>query len=71
LFLKITSHFFASWYQWHQDHAIKRGYNVMIANSNESLEQEKANMQKLCIFKVDAIINFPKSRKPIIMRHLD
>jgi len=53
---EITSHFFASCISGIQDHAIKRGYNVMICQSNESLEQEKANIKTLVASQVDALL---------------
>ena len=53
---EITSHFFASCISGIQDHANKRGYNVMICQSNESLEQEKANIRTLVSSQVDGLL---------------
>ncbi|MDX5338256.1 MAG: LacI family transcriptional regulator [Cyclobacteriaceae bacterium] len=53
---EITSHFFASCISGIQDIANTRGYNVMICQSNESLEQEKANIQTLVSSQVDGLL---------------
>ncbi|WP_026951064.1 LacI family DNA-binding transcriptional regulator [Algoriphagus mannitolivorans] len=53
---EITSHFFASCISGIQDMANKRGYNVMICQSNESLEQEKANIRTLVSSQVDGLL---------------
>ncbi len=53
---EITSHFFASCVSGIQDAALKRGYNVMICQSNESLDQEKANIKTLVSSQVDALL---------------
>jgi len=53
---EITSHFFASCISGIQDTANKRGYNVMICQSNESLEQEKANIRTLVSSQVDGLL---------------
>lgn len=53
---EITSHFFASCISGIQDAANKRGYNVMICQSNESLEQEKANIRTLVSSQVDGLL---------------
>jgi LacI family transcriptional regulator len=67
---EITSHFFASCISGIQDHAIKRGYNVMICQSNESLEQEKANIKTLVSSQVDALL-ISLSRETNHYEHLD
>jgi LacI family transcriptional regulator len=53
---EITSHFFASCISGIQDMANKRGYNVMICQSNESIEQEKANIRTLVSSQVDGLL---------------
>ncbi|AMQ57767.1 LacI family DNA-binding transcriptional regulator [Algoriphagus sanaruensis] len=53
---EITSHFFASCISGIQDTANKRGYNVMICQSNELLEQEKANIRTLVSSQVDGLL---------------
>ncbi|HCD89061.1 MAG TPA: LacI family transcriptional regulator, partial [Algoriphagus sp.] len=53
---EITSHFFASCISGIQDHANKRGYNVMICQSNESIDQEIANIRTLVASQVDALL---------------
>ncbi|SFT88592.1 transcriptional regulator, LacI family [Algoriphagus locisalis] len=53
---EITSHFFASCISGIQDHANKRGYNVMICQSNETLELEKANIRTLVASQVDGLL---------------
>lgn len=53
---EITSHFFASCISGIQDQANKRGYNIMICQSNESLELEKANIKTLVSSQVDALL---------------
>lgn len=53
---EITSHFFASCISGIQDTANKRGYNVMICQSNESIEQEKANIRTLVSSQVDGLL---------------
>ncbi|MFC5624249.1 LacI family DNA-binding transcriptional regulator [Algoriphagus winogradskyi] len=53
---EITSHFFASCISGIQDHANKRGYNVMICQSNETLELEKANIRTLVSSQVDGLL---------------
>jgi LacI family transcriptional regulator len=67
---EITSHFFASCISGIQDHAIKRGYNVMICQSNESLEQEKANIKTLVASQVDALL-ISLSRETNHFEHLE
>jgi len=67
---EITSHFFASCISGIQDHAIKRGYNVMICQSNESIEQEKANIKTLVSSQVDALL-ISLSRETNHYEHLD
>ena len=53
---EITSHFFASCISGIQDHANSRGYNVMICQSNESIDQEIANIKTLVASQVDALL---------------
>ncbi|MCS5491780.1 LacI family DNA-binding transcriptional regulator [Algoriphagus limi] len=53
---EITSHFFASCISGIQDFANKRGYNVMICQSNESIDQEIANIKTLVASQVDALM---------------
>lgn len=53
---EITSHFFASCISGIQDHANKRGYNVMICQSNETLGLEKANIRTLVSSQVDGLL---------------
>lgn len=53
---EITSHFFASCISGIQDTANSRGYNVMICQSNESIEQEKKNIKALVSSQVDALL---------------
>jgi LacI family transcriptional regulator len=53
---EITSHFFASCISGIQDIATTRGYNVMICQSNESIAQEKANIQTLVSSQVDGLL---------------
>jgi LacI family transcriptional regulator len=67
---EITSHFFASCISGIQDHANKRGYNVMICQSNESIEQEKANIKTLVASQVDALL-ISLSRETNHYEHLD
>ncbi|MEP0712885.1 LacI family DNA-binding transcriptional regulator [Algoriphagus sp.] len=53
---EITSHFFASCVSGIQDQANKRGYNVMICQSNETLDLEKANIRALVSSQVDGLL---------------
>lgn len=53
---EITSHFFASCISGIQDQANKRGYTIMICQSNESLELERANIKTLMSSQVDALL---------------
>ncbi|WP_339863786.1 LacI family DNA-binding transcriptional regulator [uncultured Algoriphagus sp.] len=53
---EITSHFFASCISGIQDYANKRGYNVMICQSNEMLELEKTNIRTLVASQVDGLL---------------
>jgi LacI family transcriptional regulator len=53
---EITSHFFASCISGIQDIANTRGYNVIICQSNESLDQEKANIRTLVSSQVDGLL---------------
>lgn len=67
---EITSHFFASCISGIQDFANKRGYNVMICQSNESIELEKANIKTLVATQVDALL-ISLSRETNHFEHLD
>ncbi|WP_194975228.1 LacI family DNA-binding transcriptional regulator [Aquiflexum lacus] len=53
---ELTSHFFSSNISGIQDTAYKRGYNIMICQSNESYEQEKANVRTLVSSQVDGLL---------------
>jgi LacI family transcriptional regulator len=53
---ELTSHFFSSNISGIQDTAYKRGYNIMICQSNESYEQEKANIRTLVSSQVDGLL---------------
>ncbi|MBW3467168.1 LacI family DNA-binding transcriptional regulator [Arthrospiribacter ruber] len=53
---ELTSHFFSSNISGIQDTAYKRGYNIMICQSNESFEQEKANLKTLVSSQVDGLL---------------
>ena len=53
---ELTSHFFSSNISGIQDTAYKRGYNIMICQSNESFEQEKANIRTLVSSQVDGLL---------------
>lgn len=53
---EIMSHFFASCVSGIQDYANKRGYNVMICQSNETLELEIANIKTLVSSQVDGLL---------------
>ena len=53
---ELTSHFFSSNISGIQDTAYKRGYNIMICQSNESFEQEKANIKTLLAAQVDGLL---------------
>jgi len=66
---EITSHFFASCISGIQDTANKRGYNVMICQSNESLDQEKANIRTLVSSQVDGLL-ISLSRETNAFEHL-
>lgn len=66
---EITSHFFASCISGIQDVATTRGYNVMICQSNESLAQEKANIQTLVSSQVDGLL-ISLSRETNTYEHL-
>ncbi len=67
---EITSHFFASCISGIQDFANKRGYNVMICQSNESIEQEIANIKTLVASQVDALL-ISLSRETNHYEHLE
>ncbi|UZD22671.1 LacI family DNA-binding transcriptional regulator [Algoriphagus halophytocola] len=53
---EITSHFFASCISGIQDFANTRGYNIMICQSNESIDLEMANIKTLVSSQVDALL---------------
>jgi LacI family transcriptional regulator len=53
---ELTSHFFSSNISGISDTAFRRGYNVMICQSNESYEQEKANVKTLVSSQVDGLL---------------
>lgn len=53
---ELTSHFFSSNISGIQDTAYKRGYNIMICQSNESFEQEKSNIKILVSSQVDGLL---------------
>lgn len=53
---ELTSHFFSSNISGIQDTTYKRGYNIMICQSNESFEQEKANVRTLVSSQVDGLL---------------
>ncbi|MHA7130847.1 LacI family DNA-binding transcriptional regulator [Algoriphagus namhaensis] len=67
---EITSHFFASCISGIQDLANSRGYNVMICQSNESIDQEMANIKTLVASQVDALL-ISLSRETNHYEHLD
>lgn len=66
---EITSHFFSSNISGIQDTAYKRGYNVMICQSNESFEQEKSNIKILVSSQVDGLL-ISLSRETKTFEHL-
>lgn len=53
---ELTSHFFSSNISGIQDTAYKRGYNVMICQSNESYVQEISNIKILVASQVDGLL---------------
>ncbi|MDN3202935.1 LacI family DNA-binding transcriptional regulator [Algoriphagus sediminis] len=67
---EITSHFFASCISGIQDGANRRGYNVMICQSNESIELEMSNIKTLVASQVDALL-ISLSRETNHYEHLD
>jgi len=66
---ELTSHFFSSNISGIQDTAYKRGYNIMICQSNESFEQEKANIRTLVSSQVDGLL-ISLSRETKTYQHL-
>ena len=66
---ELTSHFFSSNISGIQDTAYKRGYNIMICQSNESFEQEKANIKTLVSSQVDGLL-ISLSRETKTYQHL-
>ncbi|WP_186753745.1 LacI family DNA-binding transcriptional regulator [Echinicola salinicaeni] len=53
---QLASHFFASNISGIQDTAYRRGYNVMICQSNENFEQEKSDIRTLISTRVDGLL---------------
>ncbi len=53
---ELASHFFAANISGIQDTAYKRGYNVMICQSNENYEQEKSDIRTLISSRVDGLL---------------
>jgi LacI family transcriptional regulator len=66
---ELTSHFFSSNISGIQDTAYRRGYNIMICQSNESFEQEKANIKTLVSSQVDGLL-ISLSRETKTYEHL-
>ncbi|MCS4436556.1 LacI family DNA-binding transcriptional regulator [Aquiflexum gelatinilyticum] len=66
---ELTSHFFSSNISGIQDTAYKRGYNIMICQSNESFDQEKANIRTLVSSQVDGLL-ISLSRETKTYEHL-
>lgn len=66
---ELTSHFFSSNISGIQDTAYKRGYNIMICQSNESFEQEKSNIKILVSSQVDGLL-ISLSRETKTYEHL-
>jgi LacI family transcriptional regulator len=66
---ELTSHFFSSNISGIQDTAYKRGYNIMICQSNESYDQEKANIRTLVSSQVDGLL-ISLSRETKTYEHL-
>ncbi|GAB3666192.1 LacI family DNA-binding transcriptional regulator [Echinicola sediminis] len=53
---ELASHFFASNISGIQDTAYRRGYNVMICQSNENFDQEKSDIRTLISSRVDGLL---------------
>ncbi len=66
---ELTSHFFSSNISGIQDTAYKRGYNVMICQSNESFVQEISNIKVLVASQVDGLL-ISLSRETKSYQHL-
>ncbi|GGF35597.1 LacI family DNA-binding transcriptional regulator [Echinicola rosea] len=66
---ELASHFFASNISGIQDTAYRRGYNVMICQSNESFEQEKSDIRTLVSSRVDGLL-ISLSRETVSYDHL-
>jgi LacI family transcriptional regulator len=66
---ELTSHFFSSNISGIQDTAYKRCYNIMICQSNESYDQEKANIRTLVSSQVDGLL-ISLSRETKTYEHL-
>ncbi|GGZ22636.1 LacI family transcriptional regulator [Echinicola pacifica] len=66
---ELASHFFASNISGIQDTAYKRGYNVMICQSNENFEQEKSDIRTLISSRVDGLL-ISLSRETSSFEHL-
>lgn len=66
---ELASHFFASNISGIQDTAYRRGYNVMICQSNENFEQEKSDIRTLVSSRVDGLL-ISLSRETVSFDHL-
>lgn len=66
---ELESHFFSSNISGIQDTAYKRGYNVMICQSNESYVQEISNIRVLVASQVDGLL-ISLSRETTNYQHL-
>ncbi|QDH78088.1 LacI family transcriptional regulator [Echinicola soli] len=66
---ELASHFFASNISGIQDTAYRRGYNVMICQSNENFEQEKSDIRTLVSSRVDGLL-ISLSRETVSFEHL-
>ncbi|AWW30399.1 LacI family transcriptional regulator [Echinicola strongylocentroti] len=66
---ELASHFFASNISGMQDTAYRRGYNVMICQSNENFEQEKSDIRTLVSSRVDGLL-ISLSRETVSYEHL-
>ena len=52
----LISHFFSATISGIQETAVREGYNIMIAQSNESFETEVSNVQMMLAQRVDGIL---------------
>lgn len=66
---QLASHFFASNISGIQDTAYKRGYNIMICQSNENFDQEKSDLRTLISTRVDGLL-ISLSRETSSYEHL-